>query len=306
MDPNNYTWWNLLPFHMDNTLVTFMSNDGFFIFGSSTDHSGLPIRFYGLMYLAAFFTCFQAMKFFTRRDKLPLTPIQLEGLLSWVIAGILIGGRLGYVVFYNLPYYLQHPLEIAIPFKLDNGFHFTGISGMSYHGGMLGAIFFALYYTRREKISPWLIWNLGFLCAPLGYTFGRLGNFLNGELYGRPTDFFLGMVFPSDPDKLLRHPSQLYEALFEGPVLFVILVLIWQKKALREHILGFYLMGYGTARFFIEYVRQPDAHIGLQAGFSRGQYLCMAMIVGGAVLIAYRHHRLKKANAAVPPSQPSA
>jgi phosphatidylglycerol:prolipoprotein diacylglycerol transferase len=294
MEAQNYTWWNLLPFNIDNTFITLFSNDSFFHFGSSSDASGLPIRFYGLMYLAAFYGCFSAMKFFNKKYNWPLTNEKLDIMLSYIIAGILLGGRLGYVLFYNFTYYLSHPLEI-IGIRIDNGISFAGISGMSYHGGMLGAIVGAMIFCHREKVSLWLILNLGFLCAPIGYTFGRIGNFLNGELYGRETTSALGMVFPNDPDKLLRHPSQLYEAVFEGPVLFVILIFLWQKESLREHMLAFYLMGYGLARFFIEYVRQPDAHIGIQAGFTRGQYLCLAMIIGGIALGVYREMKIRKA-----------
>ena len=170
---------------------------------------------------------------------------------------------------------------------------FVGISGMSYHGGMLGAFIAGLIFTRREKINTWLVVNLGFLCAPVGYTWGRLGNFLNGELYGRPTESGWGMLFPADMSQL-RHPSQVYEMVFEGPVLFAIQFALWRSNKLKEHMFSTYLMGYGTARFFIEYFREPDAHIGLQGGLSRGQYLCVAMVVGGLLLMMYRNKQLKK------------
>lgn len=272
-----YTWWNLIPQHMSPTAITLL---------------GFPVRWYGLMYLAAFFTCYQVIWHFVRKEKHGLTKEQLDGLASWIIAGILIGARLGYVVFYNLGYYMQHPLDAILPFSFDGGFHFTGISGMSYHGGLIGAFLASTYYIRREKLNFWLVNNLGFLATPAGYTFGRLGNFINGELYGRPTDAGIGMLFPMDKQQLLRHPSQLYEMAFEGVLLFFVLVFIRRFAPVRNHMMAMYLIGYGVARFGIEFFREPDAHIGLnQIGMSRGQLLCMAMIVTGLGLYIWRRKR---------------
>jgi len=278
-----YTWWNLIPQHMSPTAITLL---------------GFPVRWYGLMYLAAFFTCYQVIWHYIRKDKLPITKEQLDGLATWVIAGILIGARLGYVLFYNLEYYAAHPLDAILPFSFDGGFHFTGISGMSYHGGLIGSFLSGSYYIRREKLNYWQVVNLTFLSVPLGYTFGRLGNFINGELYGRPTQSEIGMLFPMDKTQLLRHPSQLYEMTFEGVVLFFLLVLLRRFAALKNHTMALYLIGYGTARFVIEFFREPDAHIGLNAiGASRGQLLCAAMIFAGISLYVWgrtrelRHNR---------------
>lgn len=272
-----YTWWNLIPQHMSPTAITLF---------------GFPVRWYGLMYLAAFFTCYQVIWHYIRKDKLSITKEQLDGLATWVIAGILIGARLGYVVFYNLGYYVQHPLDAVLPFSFDGGLHFTGISGMSYHGGLIGSILSGSYYIRREKLKYWQTINLTFLSVPLGYTFGRLGNFINGELYGRPTDAAIGMLFPMDKTQLLRHPSQLYEMTFEGVVLFFILVFLRRFAAVKNHTMACYLMGYGVARFCIEFFREPDAHIGLNAiGASRGQILCAVMILSGLALYGWGRRR---------------
>ena len=272
-----YTWWNLIPQHMSPTAITLF---------------GFPIRWYGLMYLAAFFTCYQIIWHYARKEKFPITKEQLDGLATWVIAGILIGARLGYVVFYNLGYYLEHPLEAILPFSFEGGLHFTGISGMSYHGGLIGAISMGGYFMRREKLNYWLTNNLAFLSVPAGYTFGRLGNFINGELYGRPTDSAIGMLFPMDKTQLLRHPSQLYEMTFEGIVLFFVMAYLRRLGAFKNHMMAIYLMGYGVARFVIEFFREPDAHIGLNGiGMSRGQLLCTAMILSGLALYIWARRR---------------
>lgn len=276
-----YTWWNLIPQHLSPTAIEIL---------------GFPIRWYGLMYLAAFFTCYQVIWHYVCKEKLPLTKEQLDGLATWVIAGILIGARLGYVIFYNLGYYAQHPLDAILPFSFDGGLHFTGISGMSYHGGLIGSFLSASYYIRREKLNYWLVVNLTFLSVPLGYTWGRLGNFLNGELYGRPTDSPIGMLFPMDKSQLLRHPSQLYEMTFEGVALFAALVFLRRFASLKNHTMALYIMGYGLVRFCIEFFREPDAHIGLNAfGASRGQLLCAAMILTGLALYVWGRRRERSA-----------
>jgi phosphatidylglycerol:prolipoprotein diacylglycerol transferase len=280
-----YSWWNLLPFRIDPTLITIGGSD-FFCFGSSPDNSGFPVRYYGLMYLVAFYTATKAMQWLIKKDKLSLTFAQLEGITGWTIAGVLIGARLGYALFYNFEYYMDNLGEIFLPFK--NG-KFVGLSGMSYHGGLIGGISFTLYYLKKHKINPWMISNLFFVAIPLGYTWGRIGNFLNGELWGRQTTAWIGMVFPGDKEKLLRHPSQLYEALLEGVGLFGVLLFLRRYEAFKNHMAAFYLIGYGIARFIVEYFRQPDAHIGLNPlGLSRGQILCGIMILAGAMLYTYR------------------
>jgi phosphatidylglycerol:prolipoprotein diacylglycerol transferase len=205
-----------------------------------------------------------------------------------MILGLIVGARLGYVLFYNFSYYLRHPLEIILPISFSNSVTFTGISGMSYHGGLIGVIFATWLYVRKAKLDWWSIVDLYIPAIPLGYTFGRLGNFINGELYGRVTTSSIGMYFPLAPTKELRHPSQLYEAFFEGIFLFAILWSIRKIKMPNGAMLALYLIGYGTVRFFIEYFREPDAHIGFVfLSFSMGQILCSLMIAAGIGLYFY-------------------
>ena len=205
---------------------------------------------------------------------------QLEGLLNASLIGILAGGRLGYVLFYNPAAYLAAPLDIL---KVWEG-------GMSFHGGLAGVILAILWCARRYQINALAIGDEVALVAPLGLFFGRLANFINGELYGRVTSHFLGMVFPSG-GPLPRHPSQLYEAGLEGLVLLCVVWAVrrWQIAKSLGHglILSCFLIGYGLARFWIEFVREPDSQIGLlltgvfSAGLTMGQLLCLPMIVAG-------------------------
>ena len=200
------------------------------------------------------------------------------------------GGRLGYVLFYNLAYYLHHPLEIILPFSFSGGVRFTGIAGMSFHGGALGVLLAAYIFARKSR-TPYLgITDLYAPAIPLGYTFGRVGNFINGDLYGRVTEKPWGMLFPLAPDDRLRHPSQLYEAFFEGIFLFVLLWSLRKRLTGRGTLTGLYLMGYGAVRFVIEFVRQPDSHIGFVAWrLSMGQVLCtIMMLVGLLVMVVGR------------------
>ena len=195
---------------------------------------------------------------------------------------------LGYVVFYNAAYYLSHPVEILLPFDISNGMRFTGISGMSYHGGLIGVILAAIYFTRRNGLSFFEMADLVIPAIPLGYTFGRLGNFINGELYGRATTAKIGMYFPQAGGSAMRHPSQLYEAFFEGIVLFAVLWWLRRRVNLSGAMLGIYLIGYGCVRFMIEFARQPDDHLGfVWLSFSMGQLLCAAMITAGIVVLLW-------------------
>ncbi|MBW2564244.1 MAG: prolipoprotein diacylglyceryl transferase, partial [Deltaproteobacteria bacterium] len=224
-----------------------------------------------------------------KREKgFEITSDQVKDLTTLMMVGLIIGARLGYVLFYNLSYYLKHPLEIILPFEFSNGITFTGISGMSYHGGLIGIALCAFIFTRKTKLSFRQITDLYTPVVPLGYTFGRIGNFINGELFGRVTSSSIGMYFPLAPGAGLRHPSQLYEAFFEGIFIFVVLWSIRKVKKPPGAMFAFYLIGYGTVRFFIEYFRQPDSHLGyILLSFSMGQLLCAAMIACGALLFLY-------------------
>ena len=273
-----WTWWQHLPQHISPVI---------FQIGS------FKLQYYGLMYLVAFGITYALVLYRLRHEaRFAVSREQVNDLTTVIILGLMIGARLGYVVFYNLPYFLRHPLEIVLPFEFSNGITFTGISGMSYHGGVIGILVAAWLYTRRNGIALRDVADLYVPCIPLGYTFGRIGNFINGELYGRATTAPIGMFFPLAPDKALRHPSQLYEAFFEGIFLFAVMWSIRKVRAPRGAMLGFYLIGYGLVRFFIEFYREPDAHIGfVVSALSMGQLLCAGMIAAGVLLVLYLKHR---------------
>ncbi len=273
-----WTWWQHLPENIDPVI---------FEIGS------FRLQYYGLMYIVAFAITYVLVWYrIKHEDRFDLSTDQLKDIMTYIILGLIIGARLGYVVFYNLPYYLDHPLEIILPFSFANGFHFTGISGMSYHGGLIGILFAGWLYVRKNKLNPWDVIDLFFPAAPLGYTFGRLGNFINGELYGRVTESPIGMYFPLAQTKELRHPSQLYEAFFEGIFLFAVLWSVRKMKLTRGVMIALYLIGYGLVRFIIEYFREPDEHLGfVLLSFSMGQVLCLLMILSGVGLFLYLGHK---------------
>jgi phosphatidylglycerol---prolipoprotein diacylglyceryl transferase len=286
MQPDTLTFWQTLPARMDPVI---------FSLGS------FQVQWYGVMYLVAFaVTYVLAMhRIRTERARFGMYDSDyIQSLLTWAFFGVLLGGRFGYVFFYNFEYYLAHPLEIIFPFRSGpSGLQFTGISGMSYHGGLIGCMVGCWWFTRRQRIHKekarsdyWHLCDLFGPVVPLGYTFGRIANFINGELWGRTTDSAIGMYFPAAPGNLPRHPSQLYEALFEGLVLCAILWAIRNRSFAKGSFAGFYLFGYGFFRFFIEYFREPDAHLGLLwfGAFSQGQMLCLAMMAVGAGFVWWR------------------
>jgi len=267
-------WWRHLPEKMSPVVFEI----GWF-----------KLQYYGLMYIFAFATVYGLILFRLKHEKrFNVTRDQVKDLTVNMVLGVIIGGRLGYVIFYNPGYYIRHPLEIVLPFEFSNGMTFTGISGMSFHGGLICLLLASWLYVRKTGLSFREIADLYAPAVPLGYTFGRIGNFINGELYGRITTAPIGMKFPLAPGPALRHPSQLYEAFFEGIFLFTVLWLPRKMILPKGAMLAFYLIGYGTVRFFIEYFRQPDDHLGfVWLSFSMGQLLCFAMIVSGIVLYGY-------------------
>jgi phosphatidylglycerol---prolipoprotein diacylglyceryl transferase len=274
----------------------------------------LQVDWYSLGYLAAFLTVYFLLKH--RAKEYPISNIRSQALnndflfnfLFHIFIALLLGARLGYVLFYNLPFYLENPLAIVSPFDSSSG-EFVGIYGMSYHGGLVGALLGAYLFTRKKKIDFWRWADFVVPAVPAGYFFGRVGNFLNGELYGRITNSFLGMYFPSSVIETqnlasdetqsiaslpLRHPSQLYEAFFEGVVLFWILWKLRNKDLGKGGLLGVYLFGYAVFRIGIEFFREPDTGVGLLFGiFSRGQVLSFVMLVLGATLFLLGQKRKK-------------
>lgn len=257
----------------------------------------LQIRWYGLMYLVAFTLTYLMVIYRIKRERdYPYSVETIADAILWGIVGLIVGARLGYVLLYNLPYFIQRPWEIVLPLHVSaDGVKFVGLSGMSYHGGMVGVLVAGVIYCRVHRISFWNLADLFCPAVPLGYTFGRMGNFLNGELFGRPTTVPWGMYFPLDPTGTLRHPSQLYEAFFEGIVLFLFLWLVRERRPFEGWLLTLYLMGYGCVRFFIEFFREPDPQIGLIAGvLSLGQILCLAMIALGYFLYRWRRAQAQR------------
>jgi phosphatidylglycerol:prolipoprotein diacylglycerol transferase len=269
-----WQWWQHLPENIDPVI---------FQIGS------FRLQYYGVMYIVAFaLTFFLTLYRAKNETRFEISINQLKNIMLYMFLGLFIGARLGYVVFYDFSYYLKHPLEIVIPFSFSNGITFVGISGISYHGGLIGVIFAGWLYVHKNQLNPWEVIDLCFPAAPLGYTFGRIGNFINGELYGRVTAAKIGMYFPLSPTKELRHPSQLYEAFFEGIVLFVVLWRVRKIKLPKGAMIALYLFGYGLVRFIIEFFREPDAHLGfVLLSFSMGQVLCALMIASGVLLYAY-------------------
>jgi len=230
----------------------------------------IALRWYGLAYVVG---VIGGISFF-KKDyaKLSMSSDQIINLMTILVVGIMLGGRLGYVLFYDLAHYLANPTQILSFWK----------GGMSYHGGAIGAMIGFLVYARTSKVSAWGVLDLLGIGSTLGLFLGRVANFINGELYGRVTDVAWGMVFPKGGSHP-RHPSQLYEAFFEGIVLFLVLFFMKTKFKLKNgQLFGFYLIFYGMFRFFLEYFRQPDAHLGFVMGsFSMGQLLCSVMILCG-------------------------
>jgi phosphatidylglycerol:prolipoprotein diacylglycerol transferase len=231
----------------------------------------LAVRWYGVMYILGFIAAYFIIRFWGRRRQLSLTNDDVADLLFYLAIGVIVGGRLGYVLFYNFSYYLANPLRIL----------FINQGGMSFHGGLVGVTIAAILFARKRQLPFGEIADLGTLAAPMGLMFGRIGNFINAELYGRVTDLPWGMIFPgagAEP----RHPSQLYEAFLEGPLLMVILwTLAWRK--VRRGVVAWSFVGfYGLFRFLVEFVREPDQQLGfLAGGLSMGQLLSLPMAIIG-------------------------
>ncbi|HEV2219481.1 MAG TPA: prolipoprotein diacylglyceryl transferase [Casimicrobiaceae bacterium] len=245
----------------------------------------LAVRWYGLMYLVGFVLFIILGR--RRAQKSMLTgwrATDVDDMLFFGVFGVILGGRLGYVLFYKPLYYVAHPLEV---FEVWHG-------GMSFHGGFIG-VMIALWFFARQRGKRWLdVTDFVAPLIPLGLAAGRLGNFINGELVGRPTDLPWGMVFPQ-VDQLPRHPSQLYEFALEGVALFVIL---WAFAARRRPIgavSGLFLLGYGAFRFIAEFAREPDSFLGFLAlGFTMGQWLSLPMIVVGIAMLLWAYRRAGK------------
>jgi phosphatidylglycerol---prolipoprotein diacylglyceryl transferase len=245
------------------------------------------VEWYSLMYLVGFFIVYLLLNYRLKKGEGILNKNLILNFLFYAFIGLLIGARLGYAIFYNFSFYLHNPLTIISPFDLKTG-EFIGIYGMSYHGGLIGVIITSLIFAKNYKINFWQLTNFVIPAIPAGYFFGRLGNFFNGELYGRITNKIWGMYFPS-PNFIpaqLRHPSQLYEALLEGLLTFLILWPLRNNPKFKNKLFGFYLVFYAMARIIAEFFRQPDEQIGYIGNFlTLGQILSFFMLIFGLILI---------------------
>ncbi len=242
------------------------------------------IRWYALAYIGGLLLAWRYVRALAARPPGAATATDVDDFLVWATLGVVLGGRLGYVLFYKFDYYVEQPLAILQVWQ----------GGMSFHGGFLGVVAATVWFAKRRNIPMLAFGDLLACAAPIGLFLGRLANFINGELFGRVSDVPWAMVFPRG-GPAPRHPSQLYEAGLEGIVLFVVLFLVWRREAWRNRsglLIGVFLIGYSAARAFVELFRQPDAHIGfLLGGSTMGQWLSVPMIAAGILFILFARPR---------------
>ncbi|MRX28089.1 prolipoprotein diacylglyceryl transferase [Kangiella sp. HZ709] len=245
------------------------SIDAFELFGFTI--GPIALHWYGLMYLLGFIAAWLLGNYRANKPNSGWTKDMVADFLFYAFLGVIVGGRFGYVVFYHMDLWLK---DFWYLFKIWEG-------GMSFHGGLIGVAVACWYFARKNKMGFFKITDFIIPLVPLGLLFGRFGNFINGELWGRQAseDFIFGMKFHTDPEQLTRHPSQLYESFFEGLVLFVMVWFYSAKPRPTKAVSGLFLLGYGFFRFMIEYFREPDAHLAAVSEFiTRGQVLCLPMI----------------------------
>ncbi|WP_419570994.1 prolipoprotein diacylglyceryl transferase [Rheinheimera sp.] len=241
----------------------------------------VSVRWYGLMYVIAFVLANWLANRQADKAGSGWTRDQVSDLMFYGFLGVILGGRVGYVLFYNFGAFIADPLYL---FRTWEG-------GMSFHGGVLGVLAAMAWFAKRNQKKFLELGDFVVPLLPLGLAFGRLGNFINGELWGRTTDVSWGMLFPN-AGMLPRHPSQLYELLGEGILLFILLQWYKRKSPPAGNVGGLFLLGYGVARFVVEFFREPDAQLGLLSlGMSMGQWLCVPMILAGSALIVWGYQR---------------
>lgn len=237
----------------------------------------VAIRWYGLMYMLGFVTSYLLVLYQIKKKNLSIERRFIDDLYFYLILGLIAGARAGYILFYNLEFYLKNPFEV---FMVWHG-------GMSFHGGLIGSLIAGFIFIKKRKMDFLKIADTIIPTCPLGLAFGRIGNFINAELYGKPSSVPWAMVFPGAGD-IPRHPSQLYEALLEGFILFVILWVYKDRKKNDGDVLSLFLILYGIFRIFCEFFREPDAQIGYILGiFTMGQILSFVMILCGLLLRLY-------------------
>jgi phosphatidylglycerol:prolipoprotein diacylglycerol transferase len=246
------------------------------------------IRWYALAYIAGLLLGWRLARWLVARPSLwdghpPMKPVDLDDALFWATFGVIIGGRVGYVLFYNLPYFLGHPLEVFMVWR----------GGMSFHGGLAGTLLALILFARSRRIRILSLLDVAGVVAPLGLLFGRIANFINGELWGRPSDAPWAVIFPTGGD-VPRHPSQLYEAALEGLVLFIVMLVMVRLGALRRPGLaaGIFGIGYGIGRIIGEFFREPDPQLGYLAfGTTMGMILSLPLVIAGLGLVIYSLRR---------------
>lgn len=241
----------------------------------------LEVHWYGVMYLLGFAGAWWLAVSRSSKAHSPVSKVQVEDLIVYGAMGVVLGGRCGYVLFYHFERFLSDPMWLLRVWE----------GGMSFHGGLIGVTLAMALYARKVKAPFFALTDFMVPLVPLGLGFGRLGNFIGQELWGRATDVSWGMVFPKDPLALARHPSQLYQAALEGVVLFVVLLWFSAKPKPRMAVSGLFLMLYGCFRFGVEFVREPDGHIGfdLLGWMTRGQLLSLPMMILGVALFVWAY-----------------
>ena len=255
----------------------------------------ISIHWYGILYATALLSAIIIAHWIIKKDNLNISKDALDSYIWWVEIGIILGARIGYVLFYDLntSYYLTHPWQIFNPFGADGSF--VGISGMSYHGALAGFIIASILWCRKYKVSFWFMADIAALAVPLGYIFGRIGNFVNKELIGRVTDVPWGIYV----DGVLRHPSALYEAFLEGLVIFIILFAVRIKKQFDGQLGLLYVILYSIMRIIAELFREPDIQLGFLLGTS---WLTMGMVISfifalvGTTIYGIVYKSTKKSN----------
>ena len=247
----------------------------------------LDIRWYGFLYIVGFLVGYIFLRKLLKYREINLKKEEYENLLFTIMLGIIIGGRLGYILFYNLSYYFNHPLDIL---KVWEG-------GMSFHGGAIAVIILGYLFCKKHKLSFYQLADPVLPLASIGIGLGRLGNFINAELYGRVTNVPWAMIFPTDPQKLPRHPSQLYEIFLEGIVLFVVSFLMLRKISKPGIVFWTWIGLYGLFRFLVEFVREPDTQLGFVLGpLTMGQVLSLLMLITSFIALIFLKRKSKNAN----------
>ncbi|MBR2495265.1 prolipoprotein diacylglyceryl transferase [Helicobacter sp.] len=272
----HYSLWNTIYAHFDPV--------AFSIFG-------INVHWYGIAYMCALVFALFVAHFFIRINptRFPISKQLLDSYFIWAEIGVIIGARIGYVLIYdpNRFWYLAHPLEVFNPF--DSFGNFVGIRGMSFHGGVIGFLLVSYVFIKAKRVTLLPLLDLVAISVPLAYVFGRVGNFLNHELFGRVVseNDTLGQRVGILVDGVLRYPSQLLEAILEGLVVFIIIIISSRVKLLTNALIGVYGVSYGLMRFVAEYWREPDPQLGLFGSLSMGQILSLIMIILGVLVIIY-------------------